>query len=149
MTLIVIISVIFSWSPASSLKHWSTYTSWILMYLCMVSILTTPNRMFLFIIFFLLINLKLSEHGARTFALRGFSFTSWGLLGPPGWFNNSGEISMHMTAIFSISLSILLAAKKHITSSIRWWILLIMFPGASALCIIGASSRGGDRKSVV
>ncbi len=144
MTLIIIISIIFSWSPASSFKHWSTYTSWVLMYLCIVSILTSPNKIFLFVIFFLLINLKLSEHGARTFTLRGFAFTKWGLLGPPGWFNNSGEFSMHMSVIFSLSLSILLAVKHHFTSSIRWWILLVIFPGAAALCVIGASSRGGQ-----
>jgi len=51
-SLFVILSVIFAWNPAVSLKSWSTYTSWVLMYFCIVATLTTSNRMFLFIIFF-------------------------------------------------------------------------------------------------
>ena len=143
-SLLVILSGIFAWNPAASLKYWSTYTSWILMYFCILSILTTPNRMFLFILFFLLINLKLSEHGARTFAMRGFSFAHWGLSGPPGYFHNSGEFAMQMTFVFSVSLSIILAAKKYIENSTRWWALLIIFPGTAALSVIGSSSRGGQ-----
>lgn len=149
ISFIVILSGITAWSPAASFKYWSTYTSWVLMYFCIVSILTSPNRMFLFILFFILINFKLSEYGARNFAMRGFSFTHWGLTGPPGWFHNSGEFAMQMTVIFSMSLSIMLAAKKYIENSTRWWILLIMFPGTSALSVIGSSSRGGQIALVV
>jgi putative inorganic carbon (HCO3(-)) transporter len=143
-SLIVILSAVFAWNPSVSLKYWSTYTSWILMYFCIVSILTTPNRIFIFVLFFCLINFKLSEHGARTFAMRGFSFAHWGLSGPPGWFNNSGEFSMQMVFIFSLTLSILLAAKKYIGNPTRWKVLFIMFPGTSALTVIGSSSRGGQ-----
>lgn len=144
ISFLILLSGIFAWSPTASLKYWSAYTSWVLMYFCIVSILTTPNKMFLFILFFLIINFKLSEFGARNFAMRGFSFAHWGLIGPPGWFNNSGEFAMQMTVVFSMSLSVILAAKKYIENSTRWWVLLMMFPGASALTVIGSSSRGGQ-----
>jgi putative inorganic carbon (HCO3(-)) transporter len=49
-----------------------------------------------------------------------------------------------MTVAFSMSLSLILAAKKYIEKPIRWWVLLIMFPGTAALSVIGASSRGGQ-----
>ncbi len=144
ISIIVILSGIFAWRPAVSLKHWTTYASWILMYFSIVSILTTPKRMILFIIFFTLINFKLSEHGALSFTMRGFSFTKWGLAGPPGWFHNSGEFSMQMVVLFSISLRLLLASKKYIKNTFRWWLLLILIPGTSALSVIGASSRGSQ-----
>jgi O-antigen ligase len=144
ISVIVIVSGIFAWSPAASLQYWGTYATWVLMYFCIVSILTTPNRMFLFILFFLIINLKLSVHGAKSFAARGFSFTHWGLSGPPGWFNNSGEFAMQMVVVFSMSWSILLASKEYIKSVIRWWLLLILFPVTMALTVIGSSSRGGQ-----
>jgi len=141
---LVILSGVFAWYPEISLRYWSTYTSWVLLYFCILSILNTPNRMLLFILFFLIINFKLSEHGARSFAMRGFSFTHWGLTGPPGWFRNSGEFAMQMTFVFAISLSILIAARKYIANPKRWWVLLVMFPGTSALSVIGSSSRGGQ-----
>ena len=143
-SIIVILSAIFAWSQAYSLKYWSTYTSWILMYFCIVSVLTTPNRMLLFVIFFILINFKLSQHGARTFAMRGFSFASYGLSGSPGWFHNSGEFALQMVVMFSMSLSILIAAKKYITNATRWRILVFLFPVTSALSVMGSSSRGGQ-----
>lgn len=144
ISLIVILSGIFAWNPAVSFKYWSTFTSWILMYFCIVSILTTPNRMLIFIIFFLLINFKLSQFGARDFAFRGFTFTNSGLSGSPGWFHNSGELALQMVVAFSISWSLIVASKKYITNLKRWWILLFLFPGTAALTVMGSSSRGGQ-----
>ena len=143
MSFLVILSGIFAWSSESSLKYWSTFTSWILMYFCIISVLTNTNRMFLFVLFFILINFKLSQHGARTFAMRGFSFASWGLSGS-GWFHNSGEYALQMVVTFSMSWSIIVASKKHIKNLTRWRILLFLFPGTAALTVIGSSSRGGQ-----
>ena len=143
-SILVILSAIFAWNTAVSFRYWSTFTSWILMYFCVLSILNTPNRILLFAIFFLIINFKLSEHGARNFAMRGFSFAHWGLSGPPGWFRNSGELAMQMTVVLTMSLSILMAARKYIENPKRWWVLLILFPGTALMTIIGSSSRGGQ-----
>lgn len=141
---LVIMSGVFAWSPQTSLESWSAYASWILLYFCAISILTTPNRIFLFTLFFILINFKLSQHGARTFAMRGFSFTHWGLSGSPGWFKNSGEFALQMVVIFSLSLSVLMALREYVEKNLRWWILVFLFPGTSALVVIGSSSRGGQ-----
>jgi putative inorganic carbon (HCO3(-)) transporter len=144
ISVLVILSGIFAWNPAEALKHWTIYTSWLLMYFCIVSVLTTPNRILLFTLFFILINFKLSQHGARTFAARGFSFAGWGLAGSPGWFENSGEFTLQMVVMFAMSVSMLIALREDINSPMRWWILLILFPGTAAISVIGASSRGGQ-----
>lgn len=143
-SLIVLVSSINAWNPAASEQYWTTFASWVLMYFCVVSIITTPNRMLIFIIFFLILNFKLSQHGARIFAMRGFSFTSWGLGGPPGWFQNSGEFSLQMVVMFSLSMSLLIGLREYVQSSLRWWVLVFLFPGTAALTVIGASSRGGQ-----
>ena len=142
--IIVVLSIIFAWNLSVSLEYWTTFASWVLMYYCVVCILTTPNRMLLFTLFFILMHVKLSLYGARTFASRGFSFASYGLTGPPGWFRNSGEFTLEMVVFFSLSMSLLLAFREHIQRSIRWWVLLLLFPGTAALTILGASSRGGQ-----
>jgi len=143
ISIVVILSGVFAWDPSQSLEYWSTFASWILMYFCILAILTSPNRMLLFVIFFILINFKMSQHGAITFAMRGFSFSGWGLSGS-GWFHNSGEFALQMVVVFSMSLSLLLGLKKYIPESRRWWILMGLFPGTAALTVIGSSSRGGQ-----
>lgn len=143
-SIIVLFSIVFAWDIDASLKHWTTYVSWILMYYCIVSVLTTPRRLLLFTIFFLIINFKLSEHGARTFALRGFSFAGWGLSGSPGWFHNSGEFALQMGVVFAMSIALLVAFREQIEKRIRWWVLLLMFPGTAMLSVIGSSSRGSQ-----
>jgi putative inorganic carbon (HCO3(-)) transporter len=143
-SLIVIWSSIFAWSPEQSLKGWTTYLSWMLLYFSVVSILTTPNRMFLFMLFFILINFKLSLHGTKSFAGRGFSFAGYGLVGSPGWFRNSGEYAMQMVIVFAISTTILLSLREYFERLRRWWLLMLMFPGTAFLTVIGSSSRGGQ-----
>lgn len=142
-SVLVVLSGFFAWSPVESLKYWTTYTSWVLMYFCVVSILTTPNRILLFTLFFLIINFKLSQHGARSFAMRGFSFAVYGLTGPPGWFRNSGEYALQMVVMFSLSLSLLITCREYIRT-LRWWLLMFLLPGTAAITIIGSSSRGGQ-----
>ncbi len=143
-SMIVFLSGVFAWSTDASLEHWTAYASWILMYFCVVSVLTTPNRLLLFTIFFILINFKMSQHGARVFAMRDFGFAHWGLSGAPGWFHNSGEYSLQMVIAFSISLALLLALRDQVERKLRWWILIFLFPLTAALTVIGSSSRGGQ-----
>jgi len=142
--IVVVLSIIFAWRADESLKMWATFTSWALLYFCVISILNTPNKIFLFVLFFIIINLKMSEFGARSFILRGFSFTHWGVSGPPGWFRNSGELALQMGVMFSISLSVLLAFREYVVNKKRWWFLLILFPGTALLAVIASSSRGGQ-----
>ncbi|MEL7023456.1 MAG: O-antigen ligase family protein [Pseudomonadota bacterium] len=143
ISLLVILSGFMAWDPAISWKYWSTYASWMLMYFCIVSILNSPHRMLLFVIAFIVINFKLSQHGARSFATRGFGFAKHGLSGA-GWFHNSGELALQMVVMFAMSLSLLMGMKRYITSNRRWQILILLFPATAALTVIGSSSRGGQ-----
>ena len=143
-SMIVILSGVFAWNTDASLSEWTAYASWMLMYFCVVSVLTTPNRLLLFTIFFILINFKMSQHGARVFAMRDFGFAHWGLSGAPGWFHNSGEFSLQMVIAFSMSLALLLALRDQVESKVRWWILVFLFPLTAALSVMGSSSRGGQ-----
>lgn len=144
MSLIMLLSGLFAWSPAASYKYWGTFATWFMLYISVICILNTPKKLLIFTLFFLLINLKMSGFGAKSFALRGFTFASWGLTGPPGWFHNSGEFAMQMVIVFSLSICLLLALKPFIQSPRRWWFLMFLFPGTAALSVIGSSSRGGQ-----
>jgi len=96
----------------------------------------------LFLILLFLILFKMSFFGARVWALRGFGFTSWGISGPPGFFQNSGEFSLLMAILAVLSLAFILAHKKPNV----WYYLL---PLTAVMSVLGASSRGAQLALIV
>jgi O-antigen ligase len=142
-TFLVFLSGVFAWAPQYSWNQATTFLSWVILYFAVTSILTTPRRMLLFWVFFILINFKMSAFGARSFIMGGFSFSHWGVSGPPGWFRNSGELAMQMVIMFSMSLTLLLAHKQFLSKK-RWQLLMMLFPGTAFLTVIASSSRGGQ-----
>lgn len=90
----------------------------------------------LLIVFFLCI-LKMSFFGARVWITRGFGFAAWGIQGPSGFFQNSGEFSllMAMCVVMSIPLILYMKPKTKV-----YWAL----PLTAAMTVMGASSRGSQ-----
>jgi putative inorganic carbon (HCO3(-)) transporter len=90
----------------------------------------------LMIVFFLCI-FKMSLFGARTWVSRGFGFSAWGIQGPAGFFQNSGEFSLLMAicAVMSIPLILYMKPKTKL-----YWLL----PITAVMTVMGASSRGGQ-----
>ncbi len=90
----------------------------------------------LLIVFFLCI-FKMSFFGARVWAGRGFGFTDWGIQGPTGFFQNSGEFSllMAMCSVMSVPLILYMKSKPYI-----YWLL----PLTAVMTVMGASSRGSQ-----
>ena len=79
----------------------------------------------------------MSFFGARVWVTRGFGFRDWGIAGPAGFFQNSGEFSLliAMCAVMSIPLLIHMKPKTRI-----YWLM----PITSVMTVLGASSRGGQ-----
>ncbi|MDN6326564.1 MAG: O-antigen ligase family protein, partial [Alkalibacterium sp.] len=72
----------------------------------------------------------------------GFGFAAWGIQGPPGFFQNSGEFSLLMAicSVMSIPLILYMRPKTKI-----YWLL----PLTAAMTVMGASSRGGQLALVI
>ena len=83
---VIIVSSMLAIYPAISWKYWFDFVNWYVIYFLIISVVTTKERYFIFLTIFLVANFKMSFFGARTWAKRGFSFSSWGLDGPPGFF---------------------------------------------------------------
>src|SRR5690606_37783463 len=99
-------------------------------------------RFFIFILLFLLDSYKLSFHGAKTWVLRGFSFTDWGITGPPGFFQNSGELAIEMLMLFPLSYGVLELVSPFMRRYQK--IILLSVPVTAVMTIVAASSRGGQ-----
>jgi putative inorganic carbon (HCO3(-)) transporter len=137
---VVLVSSALADFPAVSFHELPLFASWVLIYLLISNIVVTEQRFLVFLLSFLLYNLKMSLHGARTWAAIGFAFRDWGVYGAPGWFTNSGEFGIEMTMFLPISILFILALRRYWG---RWKLLFFAFmPVTSVLGLVASSSRG-------
>lgn len=136
----VLLSMAFALSPSVAANEWVTFFGWVFVVLLIASVVSTRERLFLFIVVYFLVNLKMAQHGFRTWAFRGFGFSGWGVTGSPGWFQNSGEFGMQM-AVF---LPFILAYIGVFRRDWSFWVRMFFYAFAimAAGSIIASNSRG-------
>lgn len=145
MVLFFLCILLSSWQayrPDISYKHLADFYTWLIIYFLIINIVNTERRFFVFLFIFLIASFKISLSLAISWAKRGFSFTSWGLMGPPGFFQNSGELAIQMAVFWPIALAVAAALKPYVE---RWkYLCLATMPLTAGMVILGASSRGGQ-----
>lgn len=139
---VIILSGFNAYFPDTSWDHLKDFYGWLIIYFLIINIVNTPKRFFIFLMIFLVASFKLSFHGARTWAMRGFSFTEWGLMGPRGFFQNSGELAIQMLMFSPIAYRLAIFLKPWLSKAKYW--LMMALPITGAMTVIGASSRGGQ-----
>lgn len=127
--------------PAAAVAELQLYGNWLLLILIISGSVTNERKWFLFLVAFLLFSLKMSQHGFLSWVKRGFAFTTWGVTGGPGWFQNSGEFALQMGIFVPLSVSTYFALRESFPRWLRtaWWFLPVSAVGS----IIASSSRGG------
>jgi len=140
--IVIITSSVLAYWPSVSYQNLENFYTWFIIYFLAINIVNTEKRLFIFLSIFLLASFKLSLSLAITWAKRGFSFTDWGLKGPPGFFENSGELAIQMLVFWPVALAFAICLKPYI-SKVKFYILLLM-PATAIMVIIGASSRGAQ-----
>ncbi|WP_339668552.1 O-antigen ligase family protein [Dasania marina] len=145
--IVIILSSLFGMSPATSYSRLADFYLWLIIYFLIINIVTTEKRLFVFLLIFIVASFKLSLFGAKTWAFRGFGFTKWGIMGPPGFFQNSGELAIQMLIFFGLSWYFYIAIRKYLTG-VRLF-LVRLFSVTAAMTVLGASSRGGQLGLVV
>jgi putative inorganic carbon (HCO3(-)) transporter len=140
---IIVLSGIFAFSPSVSWGYWQIMFNWVLVYFLVILIVNSERRLFLFTLFYLMFSFKMAQHGFFVFARRGFSFTTWGLIGAGGWFQNSGEFAIQMLVFSTLAAAFVMALREHWESRFKRWFFYMM-PFTGAMSVIGASSRGAQ-----
>jgi O-antigen ligase len=136
------LSSIAAFNPSSSWDAVDILVGWILLYFLVTNILNTEKRFFIFLLLFLLANFKMSQNGAHTFALRGFSYAKWGVKGTPGWFSDSGDFGIAMVIFVPIAMAFVLALRQYWS---RWKkFFFYLFPLTGVVTIMATSSRGAQ-----
>jgi hypothetical protein len=108
---VILLSSVSAHWPQVSYNNLDKIYNWILIYFLVICIVNTRQRFLIFLLVFLLASFKISSSLALTWAQRGFSFTGWGLMGPPGFFENSGELAIQMAMYWPVALAISLFLK--------------------------------------
>ena len=139
---LIFISSIYAVYPDISREHYIDFYSWYVVYYLIINIVNTKERFYIFILIILISSAKIAIGTSKAWVLRGLSFTNWGLMGPPGYFANSGELAILMLMLFPVAYYLYTYLKPKIN---KWEkIILIVFWVTPVLTILGASSRGAQ-----
>jgi len=138
----ILLSWAFSYYPEYSKFHLMDFIGWFVIYFIIINVVNTRERFYIFLLIYIISAAKIAIGTTKIWALRGFSFTTWGLVGPPGFFQNSGELAVLMIMLFPLTYYMFIWLRP----SINLWqkILLITFFVCPVITTLGASSRGAQ-----
>jgi len=138
----IFLSSIYAYNPDISKEHYIDFYSWYVIYFLIITIVNTRERFYIFMMILMLSMAKIALGTAKQWVMRGFGFTSWGLMGPRGYFQNSGELAILMLVLFPLAYYLYEYLKEDVSRWEKW--LLTAFWIAPILTILGASSRGAQ-----
>jgi putative inorganic carbon (HCO3(-)) transporter len=140
-TAVIVASSMTAFDSVASFREFErVWVTWVVIYLLIVSVVSTEERLFVFAGLWMAFHYYMSQGGVRQWAGRGFQFASWGITGQPGWFANSGEFAIAMCMFAAVSWHFYLAARPYLS---KWRKVFVLgMPATAALGIIGSSSRG-------
>lgn len=139
-TAVIGASTVMAYQPSVALAGYESWISWVLVFLIIANIVNTEQRFLVFMFMFLVWNMKMAQHGVRSWASIGFHFRTWGATGGPGWFENSGEFGIEMDVFMPLAICFLVALRRQLAV---WKVVaLAAFPAAAVLSMVASSSRG-------
>ena len=138
----IMISIAAATYPDYSYPYFIPFLSWVIVYFLIVSIVNTRERFYIFILIFLIAAGKIAVGTSKSWIGRGFSFAGWGLMGPKGYFQNSGELAILMVMLFPLAFYLYQYFKERVVIWER--VLLMVLWVCPILTVIGASSRGAQ-----
>jgi putative inorganic carbon (HCO3(-)) transporter len=140
MSAIVLMSALAAQQPALSFSKWRMFYDWVIIYFVLRKAVNTETKLFMFIVLFVVVNIKMTQHGFLTWAARGFAFDRWGVSGAPGWFQNSGEFGIQLCVFTPLLTCVALALWKEWGLTARVFVVVVLISALGSA--IATSSRG-------
>ncbi len=141
-TAVVVASCFTAWDPGYAFSTVRDYLTWVIIFALITFVVNDERRFIVFMLGYLLWNLKMSQNAVRIFASGGFRFRSWGATGAPGFFRNSGEMAIEMCVFLPISFYFYQALKPWLSKKMGWFFAAL--PATALIAILASSSRGGQ-----
>lgn len=136
-SIVCLLSAYNSQYPAISFRNVDIPFIWLLEALCFTCCINSTRKLKLIVILFFLMLFKISFFGARTWVQRGFGFQDYGISGPSGFFQNSGELSLLMAMITIMSVSVMIGS-EHPRK------IYYALPITAIMTVLAASSRASQ-----
>jgi putative inorganic carbon (hco3(-)) transporter len=118
--------------------------NWLLVFLLFVMIVNTKFRFYIVMLLLILAAFKVAQHGARSWAMRGFSYTGWGIQGPAGFFQNAGDLGAFMVLYTPWAAAFYFGFRKRWQYPIVRWIFAF-----APIAGIGTALATGQRGTAV
>lgn len=138
--MVIVLSSVFAISPGMAFDKMPEFIAWMLVYFLIINAVNTERRFLVFMLLFLLYNLKMAQFSFRGWAGIGFGFGGDGTGGGPGWFSNSGEFGIEMCIFFPLATYFVLALKDRWPTWKKGFFLLM--PALALSGMVSSSSRG-------
>jgi O-antigen ligase len=139
-TAVILLSIVQAVYPSVGWSTVDLWFSWIVLIYVVSASADNEERLILLLAAFILWNFRMSFGGVRRWASIGFAFRDWGLSGPSGWFQNSGEFGIEMCVFLPICIYFLIGLKPNIS---RWKQLALVFAAVTSVAsMAGSASRG-------
>lgn len=139
---VVLLSCAFAFSPLKAIDAIDIPILWLLAYFLIINNVNTEKKFIAFLLLFILLNFKMSSHGFSSFAMRGFAYTKWGVVGSPGWFRDSGDFGTAMTIFVPLVISFIVALHHKWGKYKKWFFYYVAMTGL--VTIVATSSRGAQ-----
>ncbi|MDZ7833623.1 MAG: O-antigen ligase family protein [Desulfobacterales bacterium] len=138
--IVVLMSSVFALSPQTAFSSLQDIIILILCYYLIIYSITNGKQLFVFILFYLLINFKLSHFAFLKWVARGFEYEKYGAVVGMAWLRNPGEFAIQMCIAFAISTYFLISVWPYI----HWFkkLILISIPVTCFGSVIASGSRG-------
>ncbi len=148
LALIIIFNIlVFASIPGAYFPGWAKQDlshsyNWLIIFFLMTQIVNNRARLIISLLIIMAASFKLTLFGAKTWTLRGFSFTSWGMKGPPGFFENSGEYAIQCLIFTVLVYQFAQAMRPYIG---KWMYRFLLFAAVTGvMSVIASSSRGAQ-----
>lgn len=138
---IVFLSSIFALSFQVSLSAIKKIIVLFLAYVLIVNIVDDLKKMFVFMLLFILLSLKLSQFTFIHWVGRGFAYDKYGATTGLAWLQNSGELAIQMCILFAISVYFSISVWKYVHSKFKR-LILVFIPISAVGSVIACGSRG-------
>jgi putative inorganic carbon (hco3(-)) transporter len=140
---VVFASVAFAFDQQYALSQVNVMVNWLLLYVLFVMIVNTQFRFYIVLLLLLLAGYKVAQHGARSWAMRGFSYTGWGIAGPAGFFQNAGDLGAFMTLYIPWATAFYFGFRDRWTNRfVKWFFLFAPIAGIATSLATGQRSAG-------
>jgi len=137
---VVLLSSSLALSPNTAFSNLKIIILLILCYYLIIYSITDEKQFFVFILFYLLINFKLSHFAFIKWVARGFEYEKFGAVVGQAWLRNPGEFGIQMCIAFAISSYFLISVWPHIH-----WVKKLILTSVPITCfgsVVASGSRG-------